>query len=107
MDDHISNNLLTQFQTPLRQLIPKKSIGIISSEKDGRDGVIFYKITIKIAHDEWTIKRRFNEFWELCEHFQQQYNCGLTVPAKTFGTLSPTELEKRRSDLNDFLEVIY
>lgn len=85
--------------------VTKKSIAITSSWKDPKDGVVYYEISASLANYEWTVKRRFNDFWELNTKLQQSHNLGLQLPAKTFGSLTAPELDKRRESLHQYLEV--
>ena len=81
---------------------------IIAYSKEASEGsdkkVTFYQISVSSPLQNWKVKRRYNDFFELHQALSQDYRVVPKLPQKTFFSVSTdSSIELRRKELDSYL----
>lgn len=71
------------------------------------EGVTLYNVILKVGPVEWSVKQRYNAFSELHDKLVSNHGVArdLLPPKKIIGNKDPAFIEKRRVDLELYLQV--
>ncbi|KAG7172734.1 Nischarin-like [Homarus americanus] len=78
------------------------------SSTEQQDGVTLYNITLNVGPVQWSVKQRYNAFVELHDKLVSNHGVArdLLPPKKIIGNKDPAFIEKRRADLELYLQTI-
>lgn len=82
-------------------------VGIPSTQQC--DGVTLYIINLCVGGVQWSVKQRYNAFAELHDKLVTNHGVArdLLPPKKIIGNKDPSFIEKRRCDLELYIQVQY
>ena len=71
------------------------------------DGVTQYQIRIVLGDVHWTVERRYSSFAELHQQLVNNHGIAKDIlpPKKLIGNKDPAFIEKRRMDLQGYVQV--
>lgn len=89
-------------------LSPEEHVDVFIIGSELVDGVTLYTITISVGAYNWSVKQRYNSFLELHEKLVNNHGVArdLLPPKKLLGNKDPAFIEKRRANLQLYLQTI-
>ncbi|XP_045615784.2 nischarin [Procambarus clarkii] len=83
-------------------------IGVTIPSTEQCDGVTLYNIILNVGPAQWSVKQRYNAFAELHDKLVGNHGVArdLLPPKKIIGNKDPSFIEKRRADLQLYLQTI-
>lgn len=90
----------------MASLSPDHHVEAAIETTEQSDGVTLYVITISVGTVKWTVKQRYNAFAELHDKLVSNHGLArdLLPPKKIIGNKDPAFIEKRRIDLQLYLQ---
>ncbi|XP_013186330.2 nischarin [Amyelois transitella] len=78
-------------------------------DTSSKDGVTYYKISVRVGSVYWNVSHRYNDFVELHEKLVSNHGVAreLLPPKKVIRNKTPKFVEQRREGLNDYLKNVF
>lgn len=91
----------------MASLSPEENVEVYIPNTQESDGVTLYVINLCVGGIRWSVKQRYNAFAELHEKLVSNHGVArdLLPPKKIIGNKDPSFIEKRRSDLELYIQV--
>ncbi|KAG0713362.1 Nischarin [Chionoecetes opilio] len=92
----------------MASLSPEHNVAVCIPGTQQADGVTLYTITMCVAGVQWSVKQRYNAFAELHEKLVSNHGVArdLLPPKKIIGNKDPSFIERRRGDLELYIQTI-
>lgn len=91
----------------MASLGPDQHVEATIESTEQSEGITLYVISISVGTVKWTVKKRYNAFAELHDKLVSNHGLArdLLPPKKIIGNKDPAFIEKRRIDLQLYLQV--